>query len=424
MRTSLPLSFVAALVLFGCTQDFEQYRPGEGAGGNPAGGAPAGGAGGLGGSGATGAGATGAGGSGGGPECTVPGDCLGADACNDPTCTAGTCGLAPKADGTACPKDGKCMSGMCVPPTCTNLMEDGAETDVDCGGGVCLPCGEGLGCDNDSDCLTGVCDGNNICVPCNDSDQCESTSYCNTDATPDTCEDDLAVGSPCEDDSACQGNANCVDGFCCNGPCNGECESCADADSIGMNGECSLIDIAADPDPDDECSSMGCQSGACNALAAACALDPAGTSCGAATCANAMLTERECDAAGGCMDVNSACGVGYACTGNGSACETSCNDNGDCQPAFHCSGSTCVADKANGMPCAGGDDGECVSGNCVDDHGDNVCCDTPCDQRCESCDMAGSVGTCTPITSGDPDTECPDPPDNGDNCAGVNNCSN
>jgi hypothetical protein len=38
--------------------------------------------------------------------------------------------------------------------------------------------------------------------------------------------------------------------------------------------------------------------------------------------------------------------------------------------------------------------GECESENCVDD----FCCNTPCDDPGESCDMPGSEGTCVGVT--------------------------
>lgn len=58
---------------------------------------------------------------------------------------------------------------------------------------------------------------------------------------------------------------------------------------------------------------------------------------------------------------------------------------------------------------------ECMSGNCVD----GVCCDTPCAGTCESCNVTGMAGTCSPIPANtDPDQECgakipPPPPDGG-----------
>lgn len=57
--------------------------------------------------------------------------------------------------------------------------------------------------------------------------------------------------------------------------------------------------------------------------------------------------------------------------------------------------------KANGETCEAGSD--CTSGNCVDGY----CCDTACDTICEACDLSGTEGTCTDVTSGnDPDNEC------------------
>jgi hypothetical protein len=43
-----------------------------------------------------------------------------------------------------------CMGGTCV-PSCTNGMQDGTETDVDCGGS-CSPCNLGQGCLSAGDC--------------------------------------------------------------------------------------------------------------------------------------------------------------------------------------------------------------------------------------------------------------------------------
>ena len=44
-------------------------------------------------------------------------------------------------------------------PACDNDQRDGAETDVDCGGGTCDPCRLGRDCEIDGDCESGLCDG-------------------------------------------------------------------------------------------------------------------------------------------------------------------------------------------------------------------------------------------------------------------------
>ena len=50
-----------------------------------------------------------------------------------------------------------CVKGACLPPTCNDSVENGAETDVDCGGG-CAPCGQGQSCKTGGDCTTSWCD--------------------------------------------------------------------------------------------------------------------------------------------------------------------------------------------------------------------------------------------------------------------------
>jgi hypothetical protein len=74
-----------------------------------------------------------------------------------------------------------------------------------------------------------------------------------------------------------------------------------------------------------------------------------------------------------------------------------------------------LAINGNGVTCMAGTD--CISGNCAD----GVCCDTPCDGVCESCNQAGLVGACSPAMTGtDPDHDCiaklaPAPDDGGIN---------
>jgi len=51
---------------------------------------------------------------------------------------------------------------------------------------------------------------------------------------------------------------------------------------------------------------------------------------------------------------------------------------------------------ANGATC--GSSSECTSGDCVD----GVCCNSACAGQCQACDVSGSVGTCTTLTSGAP----------------------
>lgn len=55
----------------------------------------------------------------------------------------------------------------------------------------------------------------------------------------------------------------------------------------------------------------------------------------------------------------------------------------------------------NGTPCSAGS--SCSTGHCMD----NVCCNAACGGACEACNLAGQVGTCSPVAAGtDPDDDC------------------
>ena len=69
-------------------------------------------------------------------------------------------------DGTQCQVGKGCFNGHCIPfeeipleNTCANLVVDGDETDVDCGGAFCSRCALGKHCLADGDCATpNICD--------------------------------------------------------------------------------------------------------------------------------------------------------------------------------------------------------------------------------------------------------------------------
>jgi hypothetical protein len=52
-----------------------------------------------------------------------------------------------------CPAGDVCVNNLCLPPTCSDGMQDGSETGVDCGGPLCPPCQAGQGCNVDTDCF-------------------------------------------------------------------------------------------------------------------------------------------------------------------------------------------------------------------------------------------------------------------------------
>ncbi|MBN1607390.1 MAG: hypothetical protein JW940_12200, partial [Polyangiaceae bacterium] len=181
-----------------------------------------------------------------GYRCSGPGDCDSA-VCVDSVCQAATCddgirnqgetgtdcgGTSPCekcADGKPCQDDSACASGvcdwhgLCAAPTCEDDTHNGLETDVDCGGGECPPCGAlqkcqdaATDCEEDYECPPdlGVCvqpqcangakdegetdqDCGGTCPPCADDMDCLAAKDCQSrvcdedtgKCLPPTCED-------------------------------------------------------------------------------------------------------------------------------------------------------------------------------------------------------------------------------------------
>ena len=102
--------------------------------------------------------------------------------CQAPTChdgvqngteTAADCGgsaCLPCVDGDTCKVGSDCIDKVCSKtlltcsaPTCHDGVTNGTETDVDCGGTMCLPCHPGQMCKTGSDCAGGSCSGTCQC---------------------------------------------------------------------------------------------------------------------------------------------------------------------------------------------------------------------------------------------------------------------
>jgi cysteine-rich repeat protein len=118
-----------------------------------------------------------------------------------------------------------------MPPTsCTDRLPNGDESDIDCGGESCPPCGIGGTCRDGDDCASGVCEpeaGRCISPDCGDGvpqqgEDCDTnavnTSTCDLDCSVPACGDDLfnpfafneATANP-DDLEACDTGGNSVD---------------------------------------------------------------------------------------------------------------------------------------------------------------------------------------------------------------------
>jgi hypothetical protein len=297
-------------------------------------------------------------------------------------CLMGTCdmtgtpGTAPVAAGATCTSDSggqrcdgqgncvqcldakDCPAGMscgelntCMGSPCMDGVKDGSETDVDCGGAICPPCGTGLMCEQGSDCVSTVCDavmhtclspkcmdgvkdGNETDVDCGGScsacplgKACLATQDCVSnacDAVSLTC-----VASRCVDDQK-DGNETDVD---CGG---GTCPPCA-------GGKWCLID-------------SDCASGTCDPSAHVCVVNQCqdgvkdggetDVDCGGSNCPQCPLGEM-CQLDSDCT-TNACDGVSFTCDAD------QCADHraDGAETDVDCGGPDCVARCAGGKHCS------------------------------------------------------------------------
>jgi hypothetical protein len=199
--------------------------------------------------------------------------------CESNTCMAGVCSGSPCDDGETCTTDscdeaadhcnhvvtsGCIVGGECVTEGAHHvaypcLVCDSSRDATDwsavasgesCGsdrcnlgrlfqGGTCDGAGECIA-PHVEICATGECAGTTTCgIPCT-ATSCPSGERC---ASSMRCEPIHAAGDACTMDVEC-GSSMCIDGVCCNGACDGVCESCA---LPGHMGQCTPIASGTDP---------------------------------------------------------------------------------------------------------------------------------------------------------------------------------
>lgn len=166
---------------------------------------------------------------------------------------------------------------------------------------------------------------------------------------------------------------------------------CYSAPGTCSNGTCSYSPAVPSAD-----GGVSCESGSTTSCATSCG--STGTKVCSASCTWSACTPPASEACNGADDdCDGQVDEGFECSGSGSrsctawcgqsgtqacnpsmctygACVSSscCETNGDCQSGYYCSGTTCVAKKANGVSCSSAS--QCASGQCVD----GVCCDADC----------------------------------------------
>jgi hypothetical protein len=391
------------------------------------------------------------------------------DGANQYCSGGGSCAMNKLANGKACANNTDCGSNYCVDGYCCN----GACTGVcqSCGvagkEGACVsvtagsqdlnstpPCNGTQYCDAAAMCQSGLkanglkcagageCGSNNcvdgVCCESACGDDCYSCSLPGTEGqckgvtagqtdgackSPNYCDithkctmGKFANGTPCKLDNEC-GSGNCVDTVCCESACSGTCKSC---NVTGKAGTCTPV-----PDGMDLRKQCGGDNTVCKGVcdgAGACRFVAQGTKCSDAGCqeTTGLITNAgACDGAGFCKaQVTMPCN-GFRCYTDptlGAQCGKDCTKDPQCALDFYCTaagpdggasdagaaGSACPKVFDLGHACDR--NSQCGSGTCSD----GVCCNVNCD-KCGSCNLPGTIGTCMPVPAGtDPNNDCID----------------
>ena len=123
---------------------------------------------------------------------------------------------APCDEGQRCADGIHCVSQMCLDQLCRAVACDdgalnGSETDIDCGGDSCGPCAAGLLCSGNGDCTSRVCR-EQVCRAASCDDGVLNGVEAGIDCGGIRCR-------PCRAEQMCQAGNDCIHGVCINGRC-------------------------------------------------------------------------------------------------------------------------------------------------------------------------------------------------------------
>ncbi|MDI3287705.1 hypothetical protein [Polyangium sp. 15x6] len=214
--------------------------------------------------------------------------------CQLSSCVGGTPMSMPAAQGTpcslgggkSCDGEGNCVecntdadcgpSGLFCDPisntcfSCTDGVQNGDESDLDCGGERCLPCKQGQKCNTLKDCTGAFVCADGVCCDNACDSACEACNLPNSVGTCNFVEkygDDQSYGNgqSClnANNLACTGGGGCKGalGTSCTGPTNCASGQCADPDG---NGQKTCVKALGDAcNQPAECASNNCSNGLC-----------------------------------------------------------------------------------------------------------------------------------------------------------------
>ena len=329
-------------------------------------------------------------------SCGLDAECGLGEACIDTICQD----VQACVSSVECPENFYCLEKKCLPRLELGQACEGE--DFACLSGHCI----------DNLCCDSACD--ESCMSCKSTQTALNDGSCaailngldpNDDCTgPTACDGAGACfnkpqGTDCEQGHECL-SGYCQQGYCCDGACDGVCNSCDGLFTDGADGVC--LGIVAGSDPYNACEIYSCDGeGACYAglMGDGCSDE---TECLSGYCVDGVCCQESC------TELCSSCSESLNGIGSGLCLATAdgLDPNNDCLGVAACDGEgTCWA-KEDGESCL--ENYQCDSGFCVD----GVCCESVCDGLCSGCIQAHTGqadGTCAFVISGlDPNENCSD----------------
>ncbi|MDB4941831.1 MAG: Tryptophan synthase alpha chain [Labilithrix sp.] len=254
---------------------------------------------------------------------------------------------------TSCAKSSDCTSGvcnlatkLCEAPTCKDGVKNAAETDIDCGGGVCGKCDTTKACKVAGDCTNAVCRdvGKGL--------QCQAPS--NTDGVKNGLETGIdcgGTGNPkCADGQGCSAKSDCTSSYCKVSVC-----SPVTPDDGVQNGNETDVDCGGEGAKSCADTKMCLVDADCTSTVCKDTGDGTGLRCQVPSPTdnkkNGVETDVDCGGAG-----NPTCASGKTCVVGGDCASAGCDYNFKCAIARSCSahygGDTCGAGGEGGVGAA------------------------------------------------------------------------